>query len=344
MKRALASTVLLLVACGGDNTSGDLGPADFTGVALDLTGAPPPDMLGLPPAPPTTAVSVYVEPGSGITPVANAILAAKSSVSMEMYLLDQTTVINALTSAARAGVNVRVILDHSSMTTSNQSAYNTLGAGGVHVQWSSPQFTYTHVKSIVIDDKQLWAMTMNLTVSAPNGNREYLLVDTDPDDIAEAHSLFEADWNHTAASAYRLVVSPINARTRLQEIIDTAQSELDIEWEEFSDNQVALHVQSRLKAGVAVKIVVPTTIAGTATVGTMNALKAVGASIVTNSSPTIHAKLILVDHASGFIGSENATSNSLQSNREVGVYWQSAAVAAMTGAAFTTDFTGGKPF
>ena len=64
----------------------------------------------------------------------------------------------------------------------------------------------------------------------------------------------------------------------------------------------------------------------------------------TLSSPNIHARLVLVDRARGFIGSENATTSSLQNNRELGVLWDNAAVAGSVGSAFDSDFSSGTPF
>ncbi len=302
-------------------------------------------------APPhvTTSVQVYVEPNDGLQPVLDAIKGAHGTLHIEMYLLTDHTVISALGSARSRGVDVKVILDHNPMGggLSNDGAYSQLKSSGVAVAWSNPGFTFTHAKSMVIDGKTLWAMTMNLSSSAVQGNREYLCVDTDPGDVAEAEAVFQADWGGAHSAASRLVVSPDNSATRLTTLINGATKEIDIEWEEFSDNSIGSAVQQRIKAGVKVRIVVPSEIKTEnpppATLGLMTALQNGGAQVRTLDTPTVHAKLILVDRTHGFIGSENGTSNSLHSNRELGVMWENGTVAGRVGTAFDGDFANGSP-
>ena len=67
-------------------------------------------------------------------------------------------------------------------------------AAGVEVVWAPSRFTYTHEKAVIIDGTSAWIMTMNVTFSSPTANREYLALDTDPDDVAEAEAIFQADF------------------------------------------------------------------------------------------------------------------------------------------------------
>ena len=311
---------------------------------VDLAVPESPADFAVPPPPPlTTAVSVFVEPDSGIAPVLSAIKGAKASLHIELYLLTDNTIIGAIESAQNRGVDVKVILEQHPNAGSNNAVFNQLQGAGVAAEWGNPTFMFTHEKAMIIDGKTLWAMTMNLSAAAVSGNREYLLVDTDLADVAEAEAVFEADWNRQKSSAIKLVVSPENSGSRIGALITGAQNEIDIEWEEFSDNALGSEVQQRIKAGVKVKIVVPNTIMGTATLPLMMALRNGGAEVRLLGNPFPHAKLVLVDRARGFIGSENATSTSLHLNRELGVAWESAAVAKDTGAAFDSDFAAGAP-
>ena len=83
---------------------------------------------------------------------------------------------------------------------------------------------------------------------------------------------------------------------------------------------------------------------GTPSQATLNALKGAGASVKLLDSPYIHAKMLLVDRDRGYVGSVNATENSIDRNREVGVLWQDAAIAQRIGAAFDADWAKARAF
>ena len=172
MSRALP-IVLALVALGcspapdpGDSGGDDAGPDA--------------------PATATTDVSVYVEPSDGAQALLASIQGAQSSIHMTMYLLTWNNCVNALIAQAKAGRDVKVVLNKNFPTTgqSNDTVFSQLQAGGVHVAWAPSTFTYTHEKAVIIDGTSAWIMTMNVTYTSPTSNREYLGFDRDPDDVA----------------------------------------------------------------------------------------------------------------------------------------------------------------
>lgn len=293
----------------------------------------------------TSAVSVVIEPDATVAPITAAISGAKSSISIEVYLLTHAGITNSLIAARKAGRAVKVILEMTPTGSSNAAVYSQLMAAGVSVKWGSNAFNFTHAKSMIVDGATLYAMTLNLSVSAFTDNREYALIDTDPADVAEAQAVFDADWNNAATPPVaNLVIAPTNARGKLDKIIGGATSRLDIEWESLSDSQVALKIQDRIRAGVKTSILAPSNVLGTPSQNILNALKGAGATVRLLDKPYIHAKMILVDRDRGFVGSENATANSLDNNRELGVLWQSPDVAAKIGAAFDSDWARGAAF
>jgi phosphatidylserine/phosphatidylglycerophosphate/cardiolipin synthase-like enzyme len=310
----------------------------------------------------SSGVSVIVEPnGKSGAELVTAIAAATRSVYMTMYQINDPAVLGALVARAGAGVDVQVILDGSASNKSwNQPAYDQLQGGGVAVVWSSPAFTYTHEKTVVIDGQTAWVMTMNLNKSSPRYNREYLAIDTDPDDVAEATAVFVADHAHQViAPSGTLVVANANARAKLVALIDTATTSLDVEAEEFSDISSGGVVDALVRAaqrGVAVRVVLANQTLPAAASQAVAAVKSVGVEVVmtgptsgngTAGNPYIHAKAIVVDCAGGhcargFVGSENITVGSLGYNRELGVIFAEAAPLAAIEAAIATDFAAGK--
>jgi phosphatidylserine/phosphatidylglycerophosphate/cardiolipin synthase-like enzyme len=345
---------LCLVFCGCDVGLGDdTLPTDDAGDAVDLTVPPTVDLAGVDlygvhptadltmlPLQLTTAVTVHVMPDEGDTPSLNAIKNAKKSINVEVYLLTTNTFISALTAAKGRGVTVKVILEQHPQAGDNTGAFNTLTGAGVLTAWSNPVFTFTHEKAMIIDGTTLWAMTSNLSAASFTSNREYQLVDTDPADIAEAQAVFDADWARTTPTVSKLVIANNNAAPKLNSFFATAGQSLDIEWEELTDNTVGFAIQQRAKAGVATRIILPsgadTTLAG--------ALKASGVQVRLLTNPYLHAKMIVADHDHGFIGSENATFNSLNQNRELGVLWSNAQVGQICETAFNKDWAAAAPF
>ncbi len=312
---------------------------------------------------PSSGVTITVEPdGSHTNPVAAAISAATTSVYMTMYELDDTNVINALTGRKQAGLDVKVILDSSTTNkSSNTPAFDKLQTAGVGVVWSSPTFTFTHEKTVMIDAKTAWIMTMNANTSTPYSNREYLAVDTDLADVTEATAVFNADYAmQTITPSGGLVVADNNARPKLYALIGTATKSVDLEVEEFSDadsNGIVDALVQAANRGVKVRVVIGNETLESSQTSANSAVTHAGGSVVmtgptsgngTTSNPYIHGKAIAIDCngsttscVSGWIGSENMSANSLSHNRELGVIFGDAAEIAKVETAFNTDFAAG---
>src|SRR5579863_5771326 len=168
-------------------------------------------------------VRVFVEPDAGVHPITDAIGAAKKSVWLEMYILSDRDVIRALEEAGNRGIDVRVMLEPHPFGSSPPSrTIDQLKAAGIKAQYSDPSFSLTHEKGMIIDGTTAYIMTSNFSRSGLGGyssssnynNREYDIIDGNPQDVQAVSAIFQADWNHTTAqfSDPNLVVSPVNSR------------------------------------------------------------------------------------------------------------------------------------
>ena len=316
------------------------------------------------PSSPSSAVTIIVEPdGEDAQQLVTAIEGATTSVYMTMYELDNTSIIDALATRATAHLDVEVILDGGvgsgvNNRSVNAPAYTKLTAAGANVVWSSPAFTFTHEKCVIIDQSVAWIMTMDATAAAPTGNREYLAIDTAAADVAEATAIFKADHAmQSITPSGALVVAPTNARAALVALINSATTTLDVEDEGFSDTDpmgIVAAVEAAGNRGVAVHVVIGNT--GPPDATSVALVKAGGAQVVvtgptsgsgTMANPYIHGNAILVDCdgttcKTGWIGSENMTADSLGSNRELGVIFDSQPDLAKIKAAVDTDFAAGS--
>ncbi len=358
----------------GDDLGDDAGtlpdgaPALHDGGMLTKDGGGTPAVDAATPIVGTTGVSVIVTPSTTLaSEIVTAITGAKKSVHMTMYILDNTKIVNALIAQKKAGLDVEVVLNQTfpaGTTQGNPTAYANLQANGVGVVWrngpaNTTSSAYTHEKTFILDGAQAWIMTINLDNSSFTENREYVVIDNDATDVAEADAIFAADFSGATTTAGNpLVVSPNNARPALVALIDSATKTLDVEDEEFSDNNkggVVAAIASAASRGVATRVILAAGTPPATQTTAINTVKAAGAKVVVSgggsgagsaSSPYIHAKAITIDCtgtacAKAFVGSENISGGSLGYNRELGVVINNATEIAKIQTAINTDYAAG---
>lgn len=333
---------------GGSSSSGD--PATGDPDASDAVDGGQADVEVEPP-PSTPGVTIQVQPTDNGLALLNAIKGAKKSVHMEMYLLTSNEIIDALIDLKNAGRDVKVVLNQTFPPNggSNTATYNTLKNYGVNVVWAPSGYQYTHAKTIIIDGAKLVVMTMNLTYTSARSNREYIATDTDPADVADAEKIFDADYRnvniHLATTKLVLspdTASPVNARTRLVNLIASAKTSLDVEVQSLSDSGLVDAIVKAHQAKVAVKVVLDAdTFGGTAQEQALGDLQAAGVPVKVVTSPDIHAKAIVVDGARAFVGSQNMTPTGLFANREMGIITDATAEVAKVKKAIADDFSKG---
>jgi phosphatidylserine/phosphatidylglycerophosphate/cardiolipin synthase-like enzyme len=79
----------------------------------------------------------YVEPAAGYGFLDHAVLAARRTIELSMYELEDPTIESDLVARARTGVVVKVVLDSEyGISSVNEPAARTLVKGGVHVVWA----------------------------------------------------------------------------------------------------------------------------------------------------------------------------------------------------------------
>jgi cardiolipin synthase A/B len=273
-------------------------------------------------------VQVFVEPDTGEHIITNAIANAKKSVWLEMYLLSDRNVIRALEEAAHRGVDVRVMLEaHPYGGASPTGTLDRLKAAGIQAQTTNPSFALTHEKGMIIDGTA-YIMTANFTLSALGGtssvrNREYGIIDGNPQDVQAVIDIFNADWNRTDAhfDDPNLVVSPINSRNAFIWLINSAHSTLLIEAEEMNDTSIEHALVNAAQHGVHVQVILPAPSAssGDSNSAGIQTIRQGGVQVKEDAHLYIHAKIIVVDGQRAFVGSENISAASLDQNRELGI-------------------------
>jgi phosphatidylserine/phosphatidylglycerophosphate/cardiolipin synthase-like enzyme len=298
------------------------------------------------PARAASSLSLVILPDQGENAIYNFVNSAASSIDVTIYELKDTTLVNDLIAREKAGVNVRVILDQAHKSY-DSAAYSALTAAGAGAVWSSTSFTYTHQKTITVDNKESYISTGNFDTRYYATSRDYGVFDTDAADVSAITAVFNADYAHssiTPSDGTDLVWSPTDSQTRLLGLINGATKSLDVEQEEFSDTALVNALVSALNRGVAVRVVLESPSSYSSEV---SEIENAGGKVTGYSSSTgfyIHAKTIIADYgtssAKAFAGSENFSSNSLGNNRELGLIAADSGVVSGLESTFNGDFTG----
>jgi len=345
--RAGPSLLVAVLAAGCGSTSS---PAATTGDGADASSDAAEEPL--PPAcsetdPRSPPVQLLVMPDAGQGPFVASLQKATQSIRVLSYDLGTGGILSTLESQAKAGVDVHVILDTSEQSF-DQPAFDALQAAGASVEWSASQFTYMHAKAFVVDGKEAVISSGNFVLSQMQEERNFAVIDDDPQDVSVLAALIDADWARMSPdlSCTRLLVSPVNSKARILSLIQSARTSLDIESMEFADTDVQAAVLAANKAGIAVRVLIADLGFVPSNSSAEQFMKNFSIPGKTLADPVLHVKAIVVDGARAYLGSENLSYTSLTENREVGVELVAANgedVATME-ATFEADWAKGSTF
>lgn len=269
-----------------------------------------------------TNIILFAQPDAGRQPILDAIDNARQEILVEMYLLSDKQIIEALSNARERGVAVNVMLEKHPFGGSNlnNNSEKILRENGVAVKWTNPSFSLTHEKAIVVDGRQAFILNQNLTAAAFTKNREYDVIDTDPQDVSEVRDIFLYDWERRSFDppATHLIVSPSNSRAALTTLMKDATKTIDIEMEYIEDEKIVSLLSDKAK-NTQIRLIIPTFSQFAANKDAARRLAQAGVSVKTLSSPYIHAKMILIDSMKAYVGSINLSTQSMDENRELGI-------------------------
>ncbi|HLZ08682.1 MAG TPA: phospholipase D-like domain-containing protein, partial [Chloroflexota bacterium] len=172
-----------------------------------------------------------------------------------------------------------------------------------------------------------------------------LLVIRGAEEVKQLGGLFDADWNRQTAQIDdpRLVVSPVNSRSDFRALLESSTTAVDVEAEEMQDPDIEMALGQTARRGVSVRVILPAPSGGPdATAAGRSRLTADGVKVRVLRSPYVHAKDIVVDRREAFVGSENISSQSLDSNREVGLLVRDQSVVDRLESTFEKDWQAGS--
>ncbi|MCM2352781.1 MAG: phospholipase D-like domain-containing protein [Pseudobdellovibrio sp.] len=275
-------------------------------------------------------------------------------IRMAMFHLTSNEIINALVSAQKRGVTVKVILDSVSLNLPNFNlGFQQLKSGGVDVRASTSAFTISHQKSMVINNSEAFITAINLT-KLEDVTRDFGLIVHDPDVISEVISVFEQDWVNAntkqgltpQVSELHLVWSPVNSLTKLVGLISSAKKSLVVQVENLGDSQIQAALIAARKRGVAVRVLVPMCSKGNAKINYPYLKELASGGVQTKvmpipetvTQPYMHSKMMVVDGVISYIGSVNFSKNSTSRARELGILFSEEKPIQTMSAIFELDW------
>jgi phosphatidylserine/phosphatidylglycerophosphate/cardiolipin synthase-like enzyme len=334
----LSLIVAVTVGCrGGSADDGD-----------DGDDAPPPDAGDCltPTSPRTAPPELFVGPSGLQTRIIQYIAAAQTSLDLQMYLFTTDEIADALIAAHQRGVALRVLLDPDHE--GNPDVRAQLQGAGITVRDAPSSYPFSHAKYMIIDGERAVIMSSNFNYTSMAAERNYGIVDTDPADLADLLRVFETDWNGPAIptqpdlTCSRLIVTPINARGRIVQLINGAQSTLDVEIIYLSENSVRTAILDAHARGVAVRLILANPGDYPDNAGAITYLQSQGLPVRAATAFDVHAKLIIADGVA-FVGSQNMSTSALQMNREVGAFVFEPGPAGIAIQQFATDWAMATP-
>lgn len=316
-KQLIALAAALAVsafACGGGGSAGvDAGSGSDARVdATGGTGCDPYEFR-------SPAVELFIGPDGLESRLINEIRSAQSELYVMMYLLTLNQFTNEFIAAHNRGVDVRIILDRDHA--GNVDSRADLLAAGVDVRDSPSSFTHAHTKAMIIDGSKAIIMSSNLNFTSMDDERNYGVINRDPDDIADLQAVFDSDWTGQGfpdLSCTRLIVSPVNSRQRVLDHINRAETSLDLSVMYIAEDTVRNALINRASNGISVRVILadPSWISDNNTTATT--LQNVGIPVKFMEAFSLHAKLVLSDGVP-MVGSQNMSFTSFNENREIAV-------------------------
>jgi phosphatidylserine/phosphatidylglycerophosphate/cardiolipin synthase-like enzyme len=291
---------------------------------------------------------VIVQPDDGVQPVRDFLASAQKSLLIKQFTFTEPSLVAAVIERHRAGVAVRVMLNpaRSGGDRANDETFERFSAAGVNVQWSNPTFYVTHEKSIVVDETAALVATFNLCEKYFTLTRDYGVITTDAEHVAQIVEVFDADWSHTdwePSQYHGLLWSNSNSRYHMAKFIDTAEHRLRIQHPKYVDAVILDHIAAAVGRGVNVHV-----LCGGKhgisdwdildTFASLRTLRRFGAKVRKQKNLRVHAKLVIVDDHEALVGSMNIDRSAFDLRRELGVMVKDPDAVAQLSQVFDADW------
>jgi phosphatidylserine/phosphatidylglycerophosphate/cardiolipin synthase-like enzyme len=203
---------------------------------------------------------------------------------------------------------------------------------GITVTRTADDLVRYHGKMLIVDGKELLLMAFNFTHLDIHLSRSFAISTANHPLVAEAVRLFDCDSKRTPYTAENMdfVVSPANAREQLTAFIRGAKKQLLMYEMKISDSDFVKLLNEKISQGVDVRVIGSTSHKGS----TLPARKL---------PMRLHARAIVRDGGSVFLGSQSLRKLELEARREIGIIVHDPKIAKQMIGVFDQDWSGATP-
>lgn len=262
--------------------------------------------------------------------LAATIESAQKSVDMAAFEFNLVSVTDALVRAHQRGVQVRLVTDSDY---ADALGPTRLLQAQVPVVFDNAE-PFMHNKFVVIDGKQVWTGSWNLTTNGTYRNNNNIVV-ADSKLLAENYTaefeemFLQRKFGMTSpdntpypqieiagVQVENIFEAEGNASARMIQLIKGAKASLDVMAFVFTDDAIASAIMARHRDGVPVRVVIETRNLDTAG-SDVTTFRQAGIDILLDGNPyMMHHKVIIIDQAIVVTGSYNFSSNAANYNDE----------------------------
>ena len=270
-------------------------------------------------------------PEAGERPILAAVRRAKKTIDIVIFRFDLKQLEQELGAAVKRGVVVRALIAHT-----NRGGENTLRKleqrllkEGITVCRTDDDLVRYHGKVLTVDRRRTYILGFNFTKQDIDSRSFGIQVGSNRV-VKELLRLFESDANRNDYTPRNrdLVISPENARSKLEEFLRRAKRSLDIYDPQASDDQMLELLKSKAERGVEIRIL-----------GELEK-KWQDAGFDAREFPgkRLHVRAIVRDGRRAFVGSQSLRKLELDDRREVGLIIRDRAIVRAIEKTFKRDW------
>jgi len=279
-------------------------------------------------------VKLLIQPDEGIEPIMRALGRARKSIQILVFRVDRSELERALLEAVQRGVAVQALIAYTNRGgDKNLRRFEMrLLERGITVTRTADDLLRYHGKMMIIDGKELHVFAFNFTHLDIALSRSFGVSTTSSKVVKEAVKLYECDARRTAytAGCDELVVSPVNARKQLTKFVDGAKKQLLMYEMKISDPDFIELLNEKISQGLDVRVIGQSSIRGR--------------SLPVRTMPTrLHARAILCDGSSAFLGSQSLRKLELEARREIGIIFRDKQIVKKMISIFDEDWRSAAP-
>jgi cardiolipin synthase len=279
-------------------------------------------------------VKLMIQPEDGVEPIVRALGRARKSIQILVFRVDRNEVEKALLEAVQRGVDV-----HALIACTNRGGDKNLRRfemrlleKGITVTRTADDLLRYHGKMMIVDGKELHVFAFNFTHLDISLSRSFGISTTSRAVVKEAIKLFNCDARRKpyTAGCDEFVVSPANARNQLMKFIEGAKKQLLLYEMKISDPEFVKLLEEKISHGLDVRVIGQSSVRDR--------------SLPIRSMTTrLHARAILRDGSSAFLGSQSLRKLELEVRREVGIIFHDKQAVKKMISIFDADWRSAAP-